>query len=313
MIKRKSIIEWIIALVLALVLAVILFGYGYGVAKVNSDSMLPQLSDKQLMIYQKWGLRAQLSLNTFRYKFPEKVQPKGRFKKTLNRNDIVLFDTPGNSKQIKRLVGLPGDTLRLHRRNLYINHKLMEATYPLQHQYRVSFKSILCQQKLEERLNLEAGMPIRNNMFAYHLSTNKYRQLQSDSCIVLIQPLFNLKAKKNNGIWPEREGINWVRDNFGPLYLPKQGDTLKLNEENLKLYGRLISEHEGITIEQIDRFNYSINGKSTQHYVFKNSYVFVLGDNRHESLDSRYYGPIPISQIFGLKKLTIFNKFAAED
>ncbi len=99
-------------------------------------------------------------------------------------------------------------------------------------------------------------------------------------------------------IFPHDSQYKWNEDNFGPLIVPKKGWTVKLDSTNLPLYQRAISVYEGNKIEQVGNEIF-INGKKNNSYTFKMDYFWMMGDNRHNSLDSRYWGFVPDDHIVG--------------
>ena len=99
-------------------------------------------------------------------------------------------------------------------------------------------------------------------------------------------------------IFPFSTGYKWTRDNYGPLWIPSAGASVELNLTNLPLYERIITSYEGNELKVVDGHIF-INGSEATDYVFKQNYYFMMGDNRHNSLDSRYWGFVPEDHIVG--------------
>ncbi len=111
----------------------------------------------------------------------------------------------------------------------------------------------------------------------------------------------------NPNFFPNNSRFHWNLDWFGPITIPKKGDSVKLTIDNLDLYRRIIEKYENNKLE-IKGLDVYINSKKSNSYVFKMNYYFTLGDNRHNSIDSRYWGFVPEDHIIGRASLMAYSK-----
>ena len=129
------------------------------------------------------------------------------------------------------------------------------------------------------------------------------KELESFSSIVSIEPNIDSYPPDYPDSWktifPFSESFEWTRDNFGPLWIPAKGATVALTKENLPLYERIITSYEGNTLKTGPDGSIIINGQTVTEYTFQQDYYFMMGDNRHNSLDSRYWGFVPEDHIVG--------------
>lgn len=141
-----------------------------------------------------------------------------------------------------------------------------------------------------------------SSYFYGNLTAEKYEQLKSDSRIISVKRQISKDAE--DGIFTDildgKPSLknNWNRDNMGPIYIPEAGKTVTLNKENLPLYKKIIGEYEGNDLK-VNGDEIRINGQIATSYTFKQDYYWMMGDNRHNSLDSRYWGFVPADHIVG--------------
>jgi signal peptidase I len=111
---------------------------------------------------------------------------------------------------------------------------------------------------------------------------------------------------KDNAIFPHVKSLGWSQDNFGPIYIPEAGKTVKLNSESLPFYEQIIKNYENNDLQVVGE-NIFINAKKVDSYTFKQDYFYLIGDNRHNSLDGRYWGYVPFDHVLGKPVMIWFS------
>ena len=206
------------------------------------------------------------------------------------------------SNYVKRCVGIPGDSLQIKDGIIYINGKLLalpERAKP-QYSYKIALdgKTPIDFEYLFKDMNVTDGAgftsELRDTLFASALTTESVERLKNVPGITAVTR--EIAKGVENGIFPH---INkWNRDNFGPIYIPKAGKTVELNFVTLPFYSHIITEYEKNKLE-VKGSDFFINGIKTKSYTFKQDYFWMMGDNRHNSEDSRYWGYVPENHIVG--------------
>jgi signal peptidase I len=115
-----------------------------------------------------------------------------------------------------------------------------------------------------------------------------------------------INHRADNAIFPHIESNQWSQDNFGPIYIPKAGATVKIDSESLPYYEQIIKNYEHNDLQIIGE-NIFINGEKTDSYTFKQDYYWLMGDNRHNSLDARYWGYVPFDHVLGKPVMIWFS------
>lgn len=206
------------------------------------------------------------------------------------------------SNYVKRCVGIPGDSLSIKDGIVYINGKILalpERAKP-QYSYKIALdgKTPIDFEYLFKDMDVTDGAGFtsekRDTLFVSALTDSSVERLRNVPGITSVTR--EIAKGVENGIFPH---INkWNRDNFGPIYIPQEGKTVAINFMTLPFYSRIISEYEKNKLEIKGSAIY-INDIKTNTYTFKQNYYWMMGDNRHNSEDSRYWGYVPADHIVG--------------
>jgi signal peptidase I len=248
----------------------------------------------------------------------------------VKRKDVVVFHVPPISLNdgidypidlktyyVKRCVGLPGDRLEIKSRQVFVNGEPLPDPENMRFSYLATSKDELTDRVLA-KLDLDKNDYIflgRSSddkaVYKFRLTKKQVEKVKSFPVILSLEDDYTTHDGPAPDIFPASRASSWNGDNYGVLVIPAKGMKIPVNDSTLAIYGETIRLYEGHDVVKIENNKLMVNGNAVTEYTFRQDYFFMMGDNRHDSLDSRYWGFVPEDHIVG-KALFIWLSVDAE-
>lgn len=330
--RRKSKTrEWIDALIFAVIAATIIRTFFIEAFTIPTPSMEKTLLVNDFLFVSKISYGARTPMTPLSFPFVHQEMPIIKTKSyseawklpyyrlpglsKIKNNDIVVFNYPGNifytdddlkrpidkkTHYIKRCVGIGGDSIKIVNGLLFVNNKPVTMPVGGQFTYTVITDGNNINPTTLEKYGIYEGANVAPGIYQFMITQEVANELKKLPFIKSVEPYYQPPNTPNSfaRLFPYDDKHVWNIDNYGPLYIPKEGATITLTEDNLPLYQRCIVEFEHNKLE-IKNGKFFINDKEAATYTFKQNYYWMMGDNRHNSADSRFWGFVPEDHIVG--------------
>lgn len=220
----------------------------------------------------------------------------------LSEFNIITHPVDKRENYVKRCIGLPGDTVQIANGNIFVNGALQPKLSKQKFKYYVTTTGAPLPDELLDSLKILKSSVTYNPVNSLHvlfLAEEYVETLKSFPTVRSVQRYTEpMLTFQNQEIFPHSNTYRWTGDNFGPVKVPSRGDTIPVSSLYMPVYKRIIDVYERNELEE-RHGEFYINGQQADHYVIQMDYYFVMGDNHHNSADSRYWGFVPEDHLLG--------------
>ncbi len=330
--KHKS-GEWVDAIIFAVIAATVIRSLFIEAYQIPTSSMEKSLMVGDFLFVSKVNYGARLPMTPISFPFAHHTMPITGTKAYLDafklpyfrlpgfqkikNGDVVVFnwpderlDRPVDKKEnyIKRCVAIPGDTLTVVRGQVFINGVPEKSPENRQFEYKVKTNGHDLSRKFYDDQDITDKESDGNVLHLMQLSDANYKAIKANPDVVTADTNLHIPGKDGMGmLFPFSYQYTWSRDFYGPLYVPKKGSSITLDSNNYYTYERVIQVYEDNPDFEMRNGKFYLGGAEIKSYTFKLNYYFMMGDNRHYSSDSRYWGFVPEDHIVGKALFVAFS------
>jgi len=273
------------------------------VSKVHYGARTPKTPLQVPLTHQKvWGTEIPSYLEWIQlpqFRLPGFTEVK--------RNDVVVFNYPPEfeypvdlkTNYIKRCIAVPGDKLEVRDTQVFINGEPVSNPPGIQERYFIYTSERINERIFKQHNIADYSRDIRGNGYYVFTTTEDAQKLENLPFIESVKMIKREDGVAEPRIFPDSRVFPWNADYYGPLTVPGENMTIDINKETLATYRSVIVNYEGNRDVKIQDDKLFIDGKEVTSYTFKQNYYFMMGDNRHNSEDSRFWGFVPEDHVVG--------------